>query len=275
MSTVKNVNKTVNSSFESSVMDKCIVRLNEMASVKMASISSKKRPQAKADREAAKYLITVWDDKAALNNILVQEAKETTLSEELLGMIKQRIELLAEKEVKEEPKKAKTPAKKSAETAEDKSVGAPKKYSVGDRHPDHATWIWTEYKPGKFDWRTDPLAKKKPGAKPKKAETAKAEPKSDKTIKSKDKTIKAAKAKKKVVSGYTIEELLAKPTPSGLNKNQKDIRKLLAKGYRLININNAYFLKLETEQKSVDMASLEALLKRYNVDGLPKDIMMK
>jgi hypothetical protein len=191
MKTVKNVNKTVNSSFESPVMDQHIVRLNEMASVKMSSISSKKRPQAKADREAAKYLITGWDDKAALNNVLVQEAKETTLSEELLGMIKQRIELLAEKEVKEEPKKA----KKSAETAEDKSVGAPKKYSVGDRHPDHATWIWTEYKPGKFDWRTDPLAKKKPGAKPKKAETAKAEPKSDKAVKSRGETAKAAKTK--------------------------------------------------------------------------------
>lgn len=27
------------------------------------------------------------------------------------------------------------------------------KYQVGDVHPNHSDWVWTEYKPGKFDWR--------------------------------------------------------------------------------------------------------------------------
>ena len=26
--------------------------------------------------------------------------------------------------------------------------------AVGDIHPTHSNWVWTEYKPGKFDWRT-------------------------------------------------------------------------------------------------------------------------
>lgn len=32
---------------------------------------------------------------------------------------------------------------------------------VGDRHPQHPNWVWTEYKPGKFEWRTDPAMKYK------------------------------------------------------------------------------------------------------------------
>jgi len=31
---------------------------------------------------------------------------------------------------------------------------------VGDVHPKHPTWIWTEYTKGKFDWRTNPANKK-------------------------------------------------------------------------------------------------------------------
>ena len=27
------------------------------------------------------------------------------------------------------------------------------KHQVGDIHPKHSDWVWTEYKPGKFDWR--------------------------------------------------------------------------------------------------------------------------
>ena len=26
-------------------------------------------------------------------------------------------------------------------------------HQVGDIHPKHSDWVWTEYKPGKFDWR--------------------------------------------------------------------------------------------------------------------------
>lgn len=64
-----------------------------------------------------------------------------------------------------------------AETAQKSKgkPGAPKIRKVGDRHPKHP-WIWTEYKKGKFDWRTDPALKKKPGRKPGKKVGATANP---------------------------------------------------------------------------------------------------
>lgn len=30
-----------------------------------------------------------------------------------------------------------------------------KAHSVGDIHPSHSDWVWTEYAPGKFDWRSN------------------------------------------------------------------------------------------------------------------------
>lgn len=38
--------------------------------------------------------------------------------------------------------------------------GAKTARKVGDVHPKHPTWIWTEYTKGKFDWRTNPANKK-------------------------------------------------------------------------------------------------------------------
>ena len=37
------------------------------------------------------------------------------------------------------------------------------KHNVGDHHPTQP-WVWTEYKPGKFNWRVDKNAKPKPSA---------------------------------------------------------------------------------------------------------------
>lgn len=34
------------------------------------------------------------------------------------------------------------------------STDLEKARTVGDIHPTHSNWVWTEYKPGKFDWRT-------------------------------------------------------------------------------------------------------------------------
>ena len=34
------------------------------------------------------------------------------------------------------------------------AVDLEKGRAVGDIHPTHSNWVWTEYKPGKFDWRT-------------------------------------------------------------------------------------------------------------------------
>lgn len=59
----------------------------------------------------------------------------------------------AKEEVKKETKPAKTARK------------------VGDVHPNHPTWVWTEYATGKFDWRTNP-ADKKQGQRTDKAATS-------------------------------------------------------------------------------------------------------
>ena len=37
------------------------------------------------------------------------------------------------------------------------------KHNVGDHHPTQP-WVWTEYKPGKFNWRVDKNAHSKPSA---------------------------------------------------------------------------------------------------------------
>ena len=57
---------------------------------------------------------------------------------------------------------------KTAPKAEVKQSTSSKQ--VGDRHPKQP-WIWTEYKPGKFDWRKDP-AQKHQGVKAEVAQTA-------------------------------------------------------------------------------------------------------
>ena len=74
------------------------------------------------------------------------------------------------KKVEPKAKEEKQPKEKKAETAR----------KVGDIHPNHPTWVWTEYKPGKFDWRTNP-ADKKQGQRTDKATTSekKSEPKKD------------------------------------------------------------------------------------------------
>jgi hypothetical protein len=54
-------------------------------------------------------------------------------------------------------KKPKAEADKKSNTV---NKGAKTARKVGDIHPKHPTWIWTEYAKGKFDWRTNPANKK-------------------------------------------------------------------------------------------------------------------
>lgn len=71
----------------------------------------------------------------------------------------------AKKTTKKEAKKAEP--KKEDKKEESKAAPAPKSTKkVGDIHK-NGKWVWTEYQPGKFDWRTIPSMKQKTGAKPK------------------------------------------------------------------------------------------------------------
>lgn len=113
---------------------------------------------------------------------------------------------------KEEPKakEEKQPKEKKAETAR----------KVGDVHPNHPTWVWTEYKPGKFDWRTNP-ADKKQGQRTDKAATSfqKSEPKKDTKKATNKKVAKGGKVEKEAPKKdekkeLTIDEFVALPTKS-------------------------------------------------------------
>ncbi len=53
----------------------------------------------------------------------------------------------------------------AGKVTEKKKPGAKPTRKVGDIHK-NGKWVWTEYTPGKFDWRTIPSQKKKPGNKP-------------------------------------------------------------------------------------------------------------
>lgn len=63
----------------------------------------------------------------------------------------------------DKPTKQNKAATKAETPAADKTLGkrswTPRaERKVGERHP-NGRWLWTEYKPGKFEWRTDPALK--------------------------------------------------------------------------------------------------------------------
>lgn len=256
------------------VKNEVIVRLNEFVNVKLAKISKSRRAQAKTDRTAAKYILDNMDDRDALAQIIDNESKEKTLSQELMAVLFDRIKQLdaasakaindrlnrkaddlrkvgidparvgdifavsykdgsiefyqyqkdatptnpilfrqysAEsgkwgtegmpipvgqvtgvaygvkairkmcrgkvtakqmpKLEKEEPKKVQPKTTKVQQPKTDsKAATQPHQHAtsgghkVGDLHK-NGLWVWTEYKPGKFDWRIRPELKKAPGAK--------------------------------------------------------------------------------------------------------------
>lgn len=169
---VNNVQKNVNEA-----MDSRIVRMNEIKSIKLSSVSPKKRVSIKAAKTLIDYIMANWDDMFSLAVPAIDpEIRET--QPELLEIINSRREELdrkkneelerkrkEEEELKElaqkEPKKEDKPQSqnKSIETKKQKSsattVGRGHKVerNIGDIHP-NGKWVWVEYKPGKFDWRT-------------------------------------------------------------------------------------------------------------------------
>lgn len=263
--------------FNNGAMDERIVRLNEFKGVKMAQLSRGKRPAAKFNKEVANYLLDNWDDVEALKTCLDAMHKDMPQGcEEVMEIYDKRVkELLDEDEAKKEREKAERKriqeekrAKSDAESASKeltnkRKPGAPKTRKVGDHHPTQP-WVWTEYKPGKFDWRTDPALKQKPGRKA--GATAN---------QSKEKEVagKAGKAEPAAAPKLTLTELLAKPTPSGLSKAQQNVIKALKKGFRLREDGNALWLTdADGNNERTEKGVLEALQRRYKIDYIPNDI---
>lgn len=165
----------------------------------------------------------------------------------------------AKEEVKKETKSAKTARK------------------VGDVHPNHPTWIWTEYAEGKFDWRTNP-ADKKQGQRTDKAATSekKSEPKKDTKKTTNKKVAKGSKVetkKEEKPKELTIDEFVALPLKSAKNgkkpsEAQKEALKLVMKGYR-VTADHKFFENAEGDKKACNWDSVVAMLKRYGMEYIP------
>lgn len=185
--------------------------------------------------------------------------------------------------IDETTKSDKSSKKQQAQKKSDntkKRPGAPKTLKVGDRHK-NGKWLWTEYEPGKFDWRTDPAIKAKNAAERVAKSTAsksttdagEAKPKAQKKAKSSSKTKKAAEPKK--ASAITIDEMLSRHAPSGLSKAQKNVLGLLKKGYRMTMIGTGVFLQKDDDRKSIELTTVKALIERYKLDAEPTGLWIK
>ena len=187
----------------------------------------------------------------------------------------------ANKTVKVETKKAepakaeKAPTKKEVKKADKeeqpKNKAAKTARKVGDVHPNHPTWIWTEYAEGKFDWRTNP-ADKKQGHRTDKVTTS--EKKSEPKKKAAKKETKPAKEEKKEL---TIDEFVALPTKTAKgNKKpseaQKEALKLIMKGYR-VTADHKFFENAEGDKKACNWESVVAMLRRYGMEYVPAGLV--
>lgn len=300
--------------FDAPVMDERILKLNELKAVKMANLSKGKRPAAKEAKELATYILNNWDNLAELKNI----KSEDVTNEDLQNILSSRLKNFADAEAeilknnpemkkmvkmannakknqeakteKKETKKA-APAKakkadskkaepKAKEEEQPKEKPAKTARKVGDIHPKHPTWIWTEYAEGKFDWRTNP-ADKKQGQRTDKAATSemKSEPKkaavSKKAVakETNKKVAKGGKVEKEAPKELTIDEFVALPSKSARgNKKpseaQKEALKLVMKGYR-VTADHKFFENAEGDKKACNWDSVVAMLKRYGMEYIP------
>ena len=294
----KNNNATANVATENNneVMNQTIVRLNEFKAVKMASLSKGKRPAAKFNKEVATYLLDNWDNLEQLKTCVQAMHKDMPEGcEEVMQMYDNRISELEPKQpkAKKEPKaktekKAAEPAKKSekkATKAQTKSEGGEKSkrgrkatHYVGEVHPKNPNWIWMEYAPGKFDWKSirgKQGAEQFPDRTPVETKSEKKESagKAGKTTKqaAKKSEKKAAKDKEPQL---TLEELLAKPIPQGLSKPQQNVIKALKKGYKIRKDGQTYWLTdKDGNNERTEKGVLEALQRRYKINYVPKGAM--
>lgn len=158
--------------------------------------------------------------------------------------------------------KAKIEEKKKEETAP-KSSKTPKTSirKVGDVHP-NGLWVWTEYKPGKFDWRT----------KDKKVRTPK-ETSTQKTASTKKSSSAKEEGKKKEITTAvtrkraTIEDVIRLRPASVPNFTaaQKRAWKLIRQGWRREGI----FLTNGTKRERVGEETLSGMWEKLGIKFIP------
>lgn len=238
------------------------------------------------DVESETVETEVADDTTTSEETQVEDDNQNAAETEVKETAETDVSETAETEtagIDETTKSDKSSKKQQAQKKSDKTKkrpGAPKTLKVGDRHK-NGKWLWTEYEPGKFDWRTDPAIKAKNAAEraaklsasKSTTDAGEAKPKAQKKAKAASKTKKAAEPKK--ADAITIDEMLSRKAPSGLSKAQKNVLGLLKKGYRLTMIDNAVFLQKDDDRKSVEVTTVKALIERYKLEVEPTGLWIK
>ena len=308
--TVNNVQENVNEA-----MDSRIVRMNEIKAIKLSSVSSKKRVAIKAAKTLIDYIMANWDDMVSLavpavdpeiretqpelvdiinsrreeldrkkNEELEQKRKEEEAAakareEEALKKLAQKLKEESKKEDKpQSQKKSQEPKKQDTQTP---VVGRGHKVErkIGDIHP-NGKWVWVEYKPGKFDWRTigsrahqDAIKNglKPSGIVPDKSSVVKTKEKKGKAASKAQKEPKKQESKK-----MTMEELdnAIKGLPkNGMSEAQKTIIKYIKKGYKITS-DHLFLESADGDRKSIVWRAVEAIMKRIKVteENLPKGL---
>lgn len=266
------------------VVNQSIVTLNEFKNVKLSSISSKKRPEAKENRALAMSVLDNWDNVEVLEKIFCD--KEVT-NETIKGIVFDRMTALraAQGIAKLEAEKAKKETKQEKKTdkpAKKETFAAKETKKVGDLHK-NGKWVWTEYAPGKFDWRTRPELKQRPGAKAKAGEESTKKGKPAKKAASKASTVKSPVKNTETKTStepnqklLTIDEWIALPNKRSIvakkiSDAQKEAFKLIMKGYRLTS--DMKFFENGESRKSCNIESVQALFARYGINYLPEGLV--
>lgn len=266
------------------VVNQSIVTLNEFKNIKLSSISSKKRSEAKENRALATSVLDNWDNVEVLEKIFCD--KEVT-NETIKGIVFDRMTALraAQGIAKLEAEKAKEETKQEKKTekpAKKETFAAKETKKVGDLHK-NGKWVWTEYAPGKFDWRTRPELKQRPGAKAKAGEESTKKGKPAKKAASKASTVKSPVKNTETKTSdepnqklLTIDEWIALPNKRSIvakkiSDAQKEAFKLIMKGYRLTS--DMKFFENGESRKSCNIESVQALFARYGINYLPEGLV--
>lgn len=147
------------------------------------------------------------------------------------------------------------------------------KHNVGDLHP-NGKWVWTEYKPGKFDWRGIP---KDGNNHPKSNE--KKEHKKSKNKKSTEKLER--KNKKLTMRDFELRICCSGSNNLNLTKTQQEAKKYLMRGYKVElikdvkgNLSNSCFLKKDGEVTKYSFRdSIKGLFRKVGME-VPEEIFL-
>lgn len=242
---------------EGFIMEEVEKSAKEIASISLNSLKGLSSSLQK------KGLLDMYNGDAYFDGAITELGWETynSLSAKVTAEAKEKIEKKEAKKATKEPKAAKTSSHK-----------------VGDVHK-NGKWVWTEYAPGKFDWRTIPSKKQKTGAKPKNFEEKKETKKVEKASKGNAKRTKKAEPKKESPEApklLTIDAWVALPIKTTrdnkkLSEAQKQAFKLIVKGYRITS--DKKFFEKDGDRKSCNWESIKALFKRFGLDYIPEGLV--